>query len=162
MNRTLAVPIVAALIGAAAVAIYFTVIAPSPRPLNGCAGGPHCRDVHIIMVAGAPQIQQIPDDKFTQSGVMKWELDDAAVSAGYYFPTDGINFYPNPPKPSPYQAPPNEFTNCKGMPQGSATPTKFQCDNAYHTNGTWAYKVTVTNPNGALVPAPLDPYIVNG
>ena len=161
MIRTFAVAIVAAVVGAAA-AVYVTRIAPAPSPLHGCAGGPHCRDVSIIIVAGVAQIQNIADDKFTRSGVMKWELDDAAVAAGYYFPADGINFYPTPPKASPYQAPANEFTGCKTMPQGATNPTKFQCDNGHHTNGTWGYTVSVKNGGDAPVPTPLDPYIVNG
>ena len=161
MNRTFAVAIVAAVVGAAAAGLYFARIAPSPKPFLGCAGGPHCRDVSIIIVAGVPQIQQIADDKFTQNGVMKWEMDDASVAAGYYFPPDGINFYPATPKASPYQAPTNEFTGCKAMPQGSASPTKFQCDNAHNTNGTWGYTVTVKNTGSTAVPAPLDPYVVN-
>ena len=123
MNRTFAVAIVAAVVGAAA------------APALGCAGGPHCRDVSIKIGAGAAQIQDILDDTFTQNGVMKWELDAAAVAAGYYFPADGIDFYPTQAKAVPNQAPPNEFTRCKAMPQGSSNPTKFQCDNAHHTIG---------------------------
>jgi hypothetical protein len=163
MNRTFAVAIVALVAGAAASAVYFTRIAPAPAPLLGCAGGPHCRDVSIIIVAGVAQIQTIADDKFTQNGVMKWELDDAAAAAGYYFPPDGINFYPaNSSKAPSNQAPANEFTGCKAMPQGSANPRKFQCDNAHAKNGTWGYTITVKSSGSAPVPAPLDPYIVNG
>lgn len=157
MNRTFAVAIVAAVVGAAVV--YFAI----PRPTQACAGGGHCRPVSIIIVGGVAKIQDIPDEYFAQNGVMKWELDDAAVAAGYYFPNDGINFYPaTTSKASSNQAPANEFSGCKAMPPGSSNPTKFQCDNARTRNGTWGYTVTVKNSGSTAAPPPLDPYIVNG
>ncbi len=155
MNKNLAFGVVAVVVAVLAV-LYFTVFKPDDaKLLSGCSGNPHCRDVSVKTVGGVAKIQPIPDDEFTAPGVMRWEI----VTEGYSFPGDGINFYPTPPKPSPNQAPADEFHNCKAMPPTRPNPTSFQCNVKHGAIGKWAYLVTVQKTGSPDVV--LDPFVVN-
>ena len=159
MNRSFAVAVLAAVIGVAATAIYFTMFAPAPKT-GGCGNSPHCRDVVVGTVMGGPMhILPIADDTFTAPGVMKWELNTSGAGTGYYFPADGINFYPTPPKPDPHQARPGEFFNCTSMQPSDPKPTSYQCNVLHGRNGEWAYLVTLKKTGSPDLT--LDPYILN-
>ncbi|HEX7272243.1 MAG TPA: hypothetical protein VF420_08835 [Casimicrobiaceae bacterium] len=159
--KTIAAAVAGLVVGIAVTFAYRALLvpsAPSPPTVKGpCASGnpnDRCIDVPIIMVGGQPVIQNIPDETMPKEGEVFWTIRGPV--SGYGFQGGGIDFVNiGPSKPPQPTTPP--FNNC--MPVGSAPATTFKCHNTHQSNGTFGYKVTVTN--GAGTALTLDPFIIN-